>query len=84
VLTAFVADRFVVYVPSVVKGLYPFFLATAVGVQSSVFRARISVTCDLLHGTISKILQLIEVISFKSVMRNRFLENCVLSADRTV
>jgi hypothetical protein len=61
VLTALVADRFVVCVPSIVKGLYPFFITTAVGVQSSVCRARISVTCDLLHGTIYKMLQLIEV-----------------------
>jgi len=63
VLTALVSDRFVVYVPSIVKGLYPFFLATAVGVQSSVCRAPISVTCYVLHGTIYNILQLIEVSS---------------------
>ena len=62
-LPALAADRFVVYVPSIVKGLYPFFLTTAVGVESSVCCARISVTHDLLHGTIYKILQLIDVSS---------------------
>lgn len=62
-ITALAADSFVVYVPSVVKGLYPFFLTTAVGVQSSFCRAHISVTHDLLHGNIYKMLQLIDVSS---------------------